>query len=163
MPKHAAIRKPKPLFTPHDRRQAINRAPSPQWVANFRELIRCNDLINRLQTFALADPDNPAPGDIRMTRTQAMVALSMLRKVLPDMQALEIKGSSEQPITVQIVRFSDAPVPEPLTIDAKPLQTIETVLDAMPNLIEDEPKPKKPRGAAAHKYRLATYARDNKG
>lgn len=92
-----------------------------------------------------------------------MVALSLLRKVLPDMQALEIKGNSEQPIQIQIVRFSDAELPAPVTIDAKPLQTIETVLDAMPNLIEDEPKPRKPRGAAAHKYRLRQLARDNKG
>jgi len=91
-------------------------------VANFRELVRCNDLIKRLQTFALDDPD--APKSIRMTRTQAMVALSLLRKVLPDMQALEISGNSEKPLQIQIVRFSDGPI-----LDLKP----------MPGLIEDEP------------------------
>jgi hypothetical protein len=37
----------------------------------------------------------------------------LLRKVLPDIQSLEISGNSEKPLQVQIVRFSDG-----LVVDA---------------------------------------------
>lgn len=155
MPKHAAIRGPKPLHTPHDRNKVINRAPSPKWVANFRELIRCNDLITRLQTFSLADPDDPTSP--RMTRTQAQVALSLLRKVLPDMQSLEVRGNTDAPITVSVLRFSDALDPPTITLQATEptpqtaLQNGTTLMhdellqpltiDAQARLIDDDPQP----------------------
>jgi hypothetical protein len=108
MPKHAAMRDGRKPLTAHDRNLQINKAPSPKWVASFRDLIRSKALINRLQTFVFDDPDNLT--SIRMTRTQAMVALSLLRKVLPDMQAIEISGNSEKPLVVQVLRFSDGMV-----------------------------------------------------
>src|SRR5215469_893661 len=108
MPKHAAVRGPKPLYSPHDKRQIMNRAPSPEWIRSWRDKIQVARLLTRLQTFANDDPDNPTGP--RLTRTQAMVALSLLRKVLPDMQALEISGNSERPLTVQVLRFADGAV-----------------------------------------------------
>jgi len=145
VPKHAAIRAPKPL-TPHDRRVPINRAPSPQNLINLRNLIQTRVLITRLQDFAKDDPDNPRSA--RLTRTQAMVGLALLRKVLPDMQALEISGNSEAPITVQVLRFSDAP-----QIDGQ-YQQVTSVdqlaqVEANPRLIEDEPTAPDAKGTSA--------------
>jgi hypothetical protein len=111
MPKHAAVRGPKPPHSPHDKRQIMNRAPSQEWIRSWRDKIQVARLLTRLQTFANDDPDNPTGP--RMTRTQATVALSLLRKVLPDMQALEVSGNSEKPLIVQVMRFSDG-----LIIDA---------------------------------------------
>ena len=111
MPKHAATGSPKPKIQPHDTRILVNRAPSPKWIRDWRDKIRVSHLIGRLQTFALDDPENPTGP--RMTRTQATVALSLLRKVLPDMQSVEISGNSERPLVVQVMRFSDG-----LVIDA---------------------------------------------
>jgi len=138
MPKHEPTRQPKTLDRSHDSRQPINRAPSPRWVSNFREQIKVKALLGRLQAFALDDPDNPT--SIRMTRTQAQVGLALLRKVLPDMQALEITGEGGAPIQVQVLRFSD-----PDQLDApKPLITIdneeaEVLGPAAARLVEDDP------------------------
>jgi len=81
-----------------------------------------------------------------MTRTQAQVALSLLRKVLPDMQALEITGAEGQPIQVQVLRFTDA---EPLDAP-KPMITIENI-EQHPALIEDEPIEVSPRRTTRRK------------
>jgi len=137
MPKHAAVRAPKPINGSRGRAVA-NRAPAPSWIAGWREKLKTSALINRLQTFALDDPDNPTGP--RMTRTQAQVALSLLRKVLPDMQALEITGAEGAPIQVQVLRFSDGEQLEP----PKPLITIdneeaEVLGPAAARLVEDEP------------------------
>ena len=93
-----------------------------------------------------------------MTRTQAQVALSLLRKVLPDMQSLEISGNSDQPITVQVLRFSDptddsapqhlANTAQRLTNGSAPMldaleQPLTIELEA--RVIEDEPEPPKKR------------------
>jgi len=43
-----------------------------------------------------------------------MVALALLRKVLPDVQSLEITGNSDQPIAIQLVRFTED---EPNSLD----------------------------------------------
>jgi hypothetical protein len=154
MPKHAAIRKPKPRIrgTP----ATITRAPAPSWLQGWRERIATSKLIDRLQTFSLADPDDPTSP--RMTRTQAQVALSLLRKVLPDMQSLEISGNSDQPITVQVLRFSDptddsapqhlANTAQRLTNGSAPMldaleQPLTIELEA--RVIEDEPEPPKKR------------------
>jgi hypothetical protein len=153
MPKAAAARAPKPLAT-RQRYRAPARALSPGSIVNLRNEIRCKNLIHRLQLFALDDPDNPTGP--RLTRTQAQVALALLKKALPDMQTLEISGNQDQPITVQILRFADpsadglslqdesnaaahvAHLNEPLTIDLQP-DAFEAQIEANPRLIEDEP------------------------
>ena len=72
-----------------------------------REHIEAHVLIKRLKQFVLIDPDHPKPGDVRMTRTQAFIALALLRKVLPDLASVEVSGNPEKPLMVQVVRFSD--------------------------------------------------------
>ena len=174
MPKHAAVRGPKPLKD-RQRYRPPNRALSPDSIVNLRNEIRCKNLIHRLQDFALDDPDNPT--SLRMTRTQAQVALSLLKKALPDMQTLEISGNQDQPITIQVLHFADPldeepgnegfapPVArprEPLTIDLQPepMGPIEAepderldpkslnTLGSMPDL----PEPKS-KYASVHRYK----------
>jgi hypothetical protein len=98
-----------------------------------RERINAGVLIKRLQCFAVADPDNPKPGDVRMTRTQAFVALALLRKVLPDLASVEVSGNPDRPLTVQVVRFSEA---EALEVEAKPLINLEQWSEA--EALEDD-------------------------
>jgi hypothetical protein len=87
-----------------------------QLGSKSREHIEAGVLIKRLQRFCLIDPDVPKPGDIRMTRTQAFVALALLRKVLPDLASVEVSGNPEKPLLVQVVRFSDGKASEPRPI-----------------------------------------------
>jgi len=148
MPKHAATRQPKTLDRSHDKRQPINSASSPRWIKNYREQINATLLISRLQRFATDNPDQPTGP--RMTRTQAQVALSLLRKVLPVMQAIEITGAEGAPIQVQVLRFSDVDAPsividaEPAQPEAKPLAQLLQIEDN-PRLVEDEPPEVSPR------------------
>jgi hypothetical protein len=133
MPKHAATTKPKPLEAIQGRNRHIyNRAPSPQWIDRWRSQIPVALLIKRLSDFAVDDPDNPTGP--RLTRTQAMVGLSLLRKSLPDMQSLEISGNSDKPIQVQLIRFADGEV-----IDVPHQQVNSSVIEDNPRLIEDDP------------------------
>jgi hypothetical protein len=85
------------------------RAPRDSIVlgTRAREHIQAGILIKRLQSFVLIDPDHPKPGDIRLTRTQALIALALLKKVLPDLANVEISGNPDKPLMVQVVRFSD--------------------------------------------------------
>ena len=41
------------------------------------------------------------------------VALALLRKVLPDLASVEVSGNPDQPLMVQVVRFSDGEQLEP--------------------------------------------------
>jgi hypothetical protein len=72
-----------------------------------REHIEAYKLIKRLQSFVLIDPDHPKPGEVRLTRTQAFVALALLKKILPDLANVEVSGNPDKPLMVQVVRFSD--------------------------------------------------------
>jgi len=56
----------------------------------------------------------PAPADVTspgwragLTRTQAFIALALLKKVLPDLASVEVSGNPDKPLMVQVVRFSD--------------------------------------------------------
>jgi hypothetical protein len=87
-----------------------NRPSGPTGIqlgTKAREHIHAYILIKRLENFALIDPDNPKPGDVRMTRTQAFIALALLKKVLPDLASVEVSGNADKPLMVQVVRFSD--------------------------------------------------------
>jgi hypothetical protein len=87
-----------------------NRPSGPTGIqlgTKAREHIHAYILIKRLENFALIDPDNPKPGDVRMTRTQAFIALALLKKVLPDLASVEVSGNPDKPLMVQVVRFSD--------------------------------------------------------
>jgi hypothetical protein len=89
---------------------ARNRPPNAATIRlgiAHRDAIQASMLINRLQSFVKADPDNPKPGEVRLTRTQAFVALALLKKILPDLASVEVSGNPEKPLMVQVVRFSD--------------------------------------------------------
>lgn len=94
-----------------------------------RDHINAHILVKRLRDFALIDPDNPKPGDVRMTRTQAMVALSLLRKVLPDLAAVEVSGNPDKPLSIQLVRFSDGVV---IDQPANPIKTLADLSNSIP-------------------------------
>jgi hypothetical protein len=64
-------------------------------------------ILKRLHAYIKIDPDRPKPDDVRMTRTQVFAALSLLKKVLPDLANVEVSGNPEKPLMVQVVRFSD--------------------------------------------------------
>lgn len=101
---------------------------SIQLGSKAREHIHAGILIKRLQSFALVDPDHPPPGAVRMTRTQVHVALALLRKVLPDLAAIEVSGNPDKPLVVQLVRFSEGDQPEPQQL-AKPLIDMGSVVE----------------------------------
>lgn len=158
MPNAAPIRKPRAASNHHFKFKTAPRAVSPTVHEAWRHRIATTKLIDRLQTFALDDPDNPSGP--RLTRTQAMVSLALLNKVMPNMQALEVSGNSDHPITVQVLRFADVDATdstqngagsthhprasnpaEPLVIDVLPER-----IEHSPGLIEDEPEPAPKRG-----------------
>lgn len=64
-----------------------------------RRLIKGKEIIGRLCRHALAKEE--------MTATQIRAAEVLLRKCLPDLQAVEITGAGGQALTVQIIRFAD--------------------------------------------------------
>jgi len=130
------------------------RAPrdSIQLGTKAREHINAYILIKRLQQFVLIDPDHPKPGDTRLTRTQAFIALALLKKVLPDLASVEVSGNPEKPLMVQVVRFSDGEQlsePRPIVDMSKliEMEKIETEIEA------EASKAAKPRGGGSHRYK----------
>jgi hypothetical protein len=77
------------------------RINSPTHDARTRLKIKTSQLINRLQSFALGDEK------IMMSSDQVRAALGLLKKTLPDLQSITLGGESEQPLVVQIVKFSE--------------------------------------------------------
>ena len=93
--------------------------------AHWRRKIAVTQIINRLNKFALADPD--AANCPRMTRTQAMIALALLRKVLPDVATVEVTGAGGAPISVQVLRFSDGKIIDMAPTAPNPLPSLSEV------------------------------------
>lgn len=60
-----------------------------------RERIRTAMLVNRLQAFVLGDPDPQSKKPVEMSSTGMSAALGLLRKTLPDLQAIEHLGEVE--------------------------------------------------------------------
>jgi hypothetical protein len=115
------------IRTPHDAIRLGTKA---------REHINAHVLIKRLMSYVEIDPDRPKPGDVRMTRTQAFIALALLKKILPDLASVEVSGNPDKPLMVQVVRFSDGEqleAPRPvldmsrlIELDATEASAIET-------------------------------------
>jgi hypothetical protein len=135
------------------------RAPrdSIQLGTKAREHINAYILIKRLQQFVLIDPDHPKPGDTRLTRTQAFIALALLKKVLPDLASVEVSGNPEKPLMVQVVRFSDGEQlsePRPIVDMSKLIEMEKGEKAAIETEIEAEAsKAAKPRGGGSHRYK----------
>ena len=62
-----------------------------------------------------------------------MVALALLRKVLPDVAQLEISGPSGAPLAIEVIRFSDAQV---IDIAPNPPALLET--DIPPDNVDSD-------------------------
>ena len=60
-----------------------------------RERIQTAQLVRRLEDHVLKNLD--------MTRTQVFAAIALLKKTLPDLQALDLSGSVEARVTVSVV------------------------------------------------------------
>lgn len=60
-----------------------------------RDKIKNSNLLNRLLEHAL--------GNIEMTATQCTVGLALLKKIMPDLQSLEVGGQGGGPIEVKII------------------------------------------------------------
>ena len=69
----------------------INR----QHDARARQRIQAAHLVKRLQAFALGQDDPQSGKPVEMTRTQVASALALLKKVLPDLVAVELAGSGQ--------------------------------------------------------------------
>ena len=103
---------------------------------DHRTAIQVTQILKRLQLFIFVDPDNPKPGDIRLTRTQVHTALALLKKVLPDLASVEMSGNPDKPLMVQVVRFSDGEqveAPRPIIGMSKLIE-----MDAATELQHDE-------------------------
>lgn len=63
---------------------------------NTRMKIKASQLIKRLEKHILAEPEKDADGDMvikgLMAQSQVTAALGLLKKVLPDLSAVELSG-----------------------------------------------------------------------
>lgn len=77
-----------------------NRKSTPDLREQWREKIKSSVLINRLMDHAV--------GQAEMTATQIKAAEILLKKTLPDIKAVENTGENGGPMSVAIMRFTDA-------------------------------------------------------
>lgn len=71
----------------------------------WRQKIQVSMLINRLHDNAL--------GNIEMTKEQIKSAEILLRKVAPDLKAIDISGAVDNNLTIGIVKFGDIASAQP--------------------------------------------------
>ena len=72
-----------------------NSTRSVEW----RKKIQNGAIANRLIKFAM--------GEIEMTSAQVTAALGLMKKVVPDLQSIDMNAKHDGKITVEIVQFSD--------------------------------------------------------
>jgi hypothetical protein len=60
----------------------------------YRDKIRTSMLINRLENYA--------NGEIKMEPAQVTAALGLLKKTLPDLQAVTLQGDDDKPMRMTI-------------------------------------------------------------
>lgn len=65
----------------------------------WRARIRANKLIRKMQAFALDEKDGA--NHVKMTRDQITAANILLKKVIPDLSSVELKGS-DKPIDLRV-------------------------------------------------------------
>lgn len=56
---------------------------------SVREKIKTSSLINRLQAFALREPDPQTGEPVEMSPSQMKAAVALLKKTVPDLQVIE--------------------------------------------------------------------------
>jgi ribosomal protein L29 len=75
------------------------RAPGFRMPDEHRVKIANSNIINALIEHA--------EGKREMSPTQVHAGLGLLKKVLPDLAAMDVSGQLDQTLTVQIVRYSE--------------------------------------------------------
>lgn len=114
---------------------------SPQHDERSRAKIQTSQLINRLNLFALGQPDPCSihGKPVEMTDTQVRAALGLLRKTLPDLAVTELRGDPDRPLAIS---FEWAPA-TPVASETKAVADETNTIDAEPVEIEwssDEPQ-----------------------
>lgn len=70
---------------------------NPKHDERTRSKIQTSQIINRLSGFV--------KGDCELTAPQVTAALGLLKKTLPDLQAVEHSGDGGGPLQVRIIKF----------------------------------------------------------
>ena len=74
-----------------------------------REKIQTSQLVNRLNSFVLNGVDPKTKKPIEMSREQITVALGLLKKTLPDLSSVELKGDETNPLNMSFtVKYADS-------------------------------------------------------
>ena len=85
------------------------RRLNPQHDARTREKIQPSQLVNRLNSFVLDGVDPKTKKPIEMSREQITVALGLLKKTLPDLSSVELKGDEANPLNMSFtVKYADS-------------------------------------------------------
>ena len=64
-----------------------------------KKLIQATQLLNRLNSFAI--------GEIEMTQAQVNAAKIVIGKVIPDLKAIEHRGSEENPVVIKTYAWAE--------------------------------------------------------
>ena len=78
---------------------------NPRVDERTRDKIKTIQLLNRLQAFALSEPDHTSGKPVVLDKTQVQAISVLLRKTLPDLSNVEMSGEGGGPLVVEIVRF----------------------------------------------------------
>lgn len=82
---------------------AATRKPTPEQQERTRAAIKTTQLVKRLQCFALGSNDDQGkPVELDAPKLKAIEVL--LRKTLPDLQAITLAGDPDNPLVHQIER-----------------------------------------------------------
>ena len=85
------------------------RRLNPQHDVRTREKIQTSQLVNRLNSFVLNGVDPKTKKPIEMSREQITVALGLLKKTLPDLSSVELKGDEANPLNMSFtVKYADS-------------------------------------------------------
>ena len=89
------------------------RRLNPKHDAHTREKIQTSQLVNRLNSFVLSGVDPKTKKPIEMSREQITVALGLLKKTLPDLSSVELRGDETSPVNLSFnVKYADDNTPE---------------------------------------------------
>lgn len=73
---------------------------NPRHQQMVRDKIDSNQLVKRLQNYALSELDDENPG---MTKGQVTAALGLLKKCVPDLVNTQLTGEGDQPIQIALI------------------------------------------------------------
>lgn len=79
-------------------------------TSHARSIIKAEELLKKLQGFALGEIDPKTGEPIQLTQRQVSAYKICLAKAIPDLKAVELTGEDGKPITAAVkVLFVDAP------------------------------------------------------